>query len=380
VRAHHKFKTAIVFYKDENGQEQRLDVATTRLEFYEHPAALPTVQLSSIKMDLYRRDFTINALAIQLNAARFGTLIDPFGAHRDIKEHYISVLHSLSFVEDPTRLLRAVRFERRFNFRTNQQTERLVKNALSLDMLDKLSGSRLFNELKQVFDEHDVPGCLWRMEGWNLLRMIHPILKLNPTKSALIDNIKNILAWYRLLYKDSSPCNWMVYLFGLTSGAKYPEISELLDRLSFIDRAKSDFLLLRESCRKTMDRLIAEHKKGPLPMSLIHEILHPLALEGLLFLMARHGQGHHVNQHVALYLAGLREVTPDITGSDLAALGEKPGPLFGETLRYVLAAKLDGKVVSREEQLDLAGRYMTVRHEGVEKAAVNLTEVLRGRT
>ena len=380
VRPHQKFKTAIVFYTDEQGVEQHLDVATASLEFYEHPAALPTVQLSSIKMDLYRRDFTINALAIQLNPARFGALIDPFGAQRDIKEKFINVLHSLSFVEDPTRLLRAVRFERRFNFRTSQQTERLIKNALALDMLDKLSGSRLFNELKHVFDEKDVPACTRRMESWNLLRMIHPVLKLNPAKDILVSSIDEVLAWYRLLYKHPSPRNWVVYLLGLCAGAKYPEVSDLLDRLAFIERAKSDFLSLRENCRKTLDRLTTLQKKGPLPVSRIHETLHNLDLEGLLFLMARYGQGHSVNQDISLYLTKLREVKPDITGEDLANMGETPGPVFGEALRYVLAAKLDGKAVTREEQLALASKYLAEHHEGAEQAAVNLTEVLNGRT
>ena len=307
-------------------------------------------------------------------------MIDPFGAQRDIKEKFINVLHSLSFVEDPTRLLRAVRFERRFNFRTSQQMERLIKNALALDMLDKLSGSRLFNELKHVFDEKDVPSCIRRMESWNLLRMIHPVLKLNPARDILVSSIDEVLAWYRLLYKDASPRNWVVYLLGLCSGAKYPEVSSLLDRLNFIERAKSDFLALREKCRKALDRLLSLQKEGPLSMSRIYKTLYQVELEGLLFLMARHGQGHSVNQDISLYLTRLRDVKPDITGEDLAAMGEKPGPLFGETLSYVLSAKLDGKVSNREEQLALASKYMVDHHEGAEQAAINLTEVLNGRT
>ena len=380
IRPHQKFKTAIVFYTDEHGQEQHLDVATARLEFYEHPGALPTVQLSSIKMDLYRRDFTINALAIQLNSKRFGILIDPFGAQRDIKEKFINVLHSLSFVEDPTRLLRAVRFERRFNFRTSQQTERLIKNALALDMLGKLSGSRLFNELRHVFDEKDVPSCIRRMESWNLLRMIHPVLRFNPSKDILVSSIDEVLAWYRLLYSAPAPRNWMVYLLGLCSGAKYPDVADLLDRLAFIERAKSDFLSLREKCRKTQDRLTFLQKKGTLPMSAIYETLHQLELEGQLFLMARYGQGHGINQDISLYLTKLRDVKPDISGDDLATLGEIPGPLYGEVLRHVLAAKLDGTAPAREQQLALASRYLSERHEGTKQAAVNLTETMNGRT
>lgn len=380
VRPHQKFKTAIVFYTDEAGQAQHLDVATARLEYYEYPAALPTVELSSIKMDLYRRDFTINALGIQLNEKRFGTLIDPFGAQRDMKERHIAVLHSLSFVEDPTRILRAVRFERRFNFRIGVQTERLIKNALSLSMLDRLSGSRLFNELKHVFDEKDVPACIRRMDSWNLLRMIHPVLKLNPGKDILITSIDEVLAWYRLLYKDPAPRTWAVYLLGLTDKAKYPDVSAMLDRLGFIERAKTDFLALRENSRRASGKLAALQRDGVVPMSVLYDTLRRVEMEGLLYLMARHGQEHNIGQDISLYLTRLKDVKVDITGEDLATLGENPGPLFGETLQFVLAAKLDGKATTRDEQIALAGRYMVAKREGEEMAQLNLTEVLQGRT
>ncbi len=116
VREHRKFLTSMVIYHDEDGLEQRIDVATARLEYYESPAALPTVELSSIKMDLFRRDFTINALAIRLDCTPYGQLVDFFGGQRDIKEGVLRVLHTQSFVEDPTRSLRAVRFEQRYGF------------------------------------------------------------------------------------------------------------------------------------------------------------------------------------------------------------------------------------------------------------------------
>lgn len=380
VRPHMKFKTAIVFYQDESGNAQHLDVATARLEYYEYPAALPTVELSSIKMDLYRRDFTINALAIQLNAPRFGILIDPFSAQRDMKERNIAVLHSLSFIEDPTRILRAVRFERRFEFRIGVQTERLIKNALSLSMMDKLSGSRLFNELKHVFDEKDVPSCVRRLDNWNLLRMVHPVLRLTPAKDVLVSTIDEVLAWYRLLYREPAPRNWVVYLLGLTDNAKYPDVSALLDRLAFIERAKTDFLTLRENCRRASGQLAALQREAYVPMSALYDAMRPLETEGLLYLMARHGQEHNIGQDISLYLTRLRDVKVDITGDDLAEMGEAPGPMFGEVLRHVLAAKLDGKAVTRDAQLALASRYMVAQREGRELAALNLTEVMNGRT
>ena len=380
ARSHQKFKTAIVSYKTPNGERRRLDVATARLEYYECPGALPTVELSSIKMDLFRRDFTINALAIQLNADRFGILVDPFGAQRDIKEKTITALHSLSFIEDPTRILRAVRFERRYHFKISGQTERLIKNALSLNMVDRISGPRVFNELKHVFDEREAPSCIRRIENWNLWRIIHPTLKLSPSKDILITGIDEVLAWYRLLYKDPAPINWLVYLLGLCENAKYPDVASMLNRLGFIERTRTDFLTLRENSRRASDRLAALQRTGQLPMSTIYNTLRHVETEGLLYLMARHGQKHNIGQDISLYLTRLKDMKPDITGLDLQSLGEPPGPLFGETLQYILSAKLDGKAPTREDQLTLASRYIATKHEGSDMAPFNVTEVMSGRT
>jgi tRNA nucleotidyltransferase (CCA-adding enzyme) len=283
-------------------------------------------------------------------------------------------------VEDPTRILRAVRFERRFNFRISAQTERLIKSALSLSMLDRLSGSRLFNELKHVFDERDVPACIRRMDSWNLLRMIHPSLKLTPARDMLITSIDEVLAWYRLLYKDPAPDAWIVYLLGLCDNFKYPDMAALLDRLGFIERAKHDFLALRENGRTASGKLAALQRAGAVPMSRLYETLQPVNMEGLLYLMARHGQEHNIGQDISLYLTRLKDMKPDISGRDLASLGEIPGPLFGEALRHVLAAKLDGKATTRDEQLALASRYLVEKREGERMAALNITEVMNGRT
>ena len=378
VRSHKKFKTAVVFYTDSEGVAQHLDVATARLEYYEYPAALPTVELSSIKMDLYRRDFTINALAVQLNERRFGTLIDPFEGRRDLKERTISVLHSLSFIEDPTRILRAVRFERRFEFQINRQTERLIKNALSLKMIDRLSGVRLFNELTHVFDEKEAPACIRRLEGWGIWKAVHPVMQLNPGKDILVAGLEEVLAWYRLLYKTPAPRGWVLYMLGLTAGAKYPDVAAALDRLGLIERAKTDFLSLRENTRRAGNNLINAHNKGDTRMSTLHDLLYPLEIEGLLYLMARYGQEHNIGKDVSLFLTRLRDEKVEITGEDLATLGEAPGPLFGLALKETLRAKLDGKVKTKEEELAYASKVIVEAKEG-DKACLSIPEVLAGR-
>ena len=153
VHTHEKFGTAVVVFND----AFKVDVASARMEYYTVPAALPTVEMSSIKMDLARRDFTINTLAIQLNPRRFGTLIDFFSALKDIKEKTIRVLHNLSFVEDPTRVFRAIRFEQRFGFTIGRLTVGLIENAVRMDFFKRLDGRRVFSELRLLLEEASPP-------------------------------------------------------------------------------------------------------------------------------------------------------------------------------------------------------------------------------
>src|SRR6185295_10740104 len=151
AKVHERFGTAAVVFPD----EFKLDVAMARTEYYKHPSALPTVQPSSIKEDLFRRDFTINALALRLNADRFGELIDFYGGQRDLKERTIRVLHSRSFIDDPTRVFRAVRFEYRFGFRLGKETLTLIRDAVELGLFHRLSGTRLLEELILLLSEEN---------------------------------------------------------------------------------------------------------------------------------------------------------------------------------------------------------------------------------
>ncbi len=349
--------------------EQRIDVATARLEYYEYPAALPTVELSSIKMDLYRRDFTINAQAVQLNGAHFGRLVDFFGAQRDMKDKAIRVLHSLSFVEDPTRILRAIRFEKRYDFRIGAQCERLIKNALQLGMMDRLSGARLFHELKLIFDEKAPLPCIRRMEDYDILRLIHPLLKLNPAKMDVLTELERVLHWYRLLYLSPAPEPWVLYLLGLCGNGKYLDVAAVTDRLAFSRKVRQDFLTLRENVREVYN-LLNQWMQRDGSMSGLNNLLAPIAPEGILYLMAR-AKTEAARKHISHYLTRLRGETPDITGNDLLAMGIPAGPAYGRVLRRVLAAKLDGLARTRAAQLDLA--HELLREETAREALANET-------
>ena len=166
---HKKFGTATLIFP----QGYRLDVATARLEYYDHPAALPRVEHSSIKLDLYRRDFTVNTLAIHLQPDHFGELIDFFGAQRDIKERVIRVLHNLSFVEDPTRIFRALRFEQRIGFQIAKHTQMLMENAVRMELFGRLSGRRLFRELVLCLSEEKPLAVIKRLGDYGLLKFFH---------------------------------------------------------------------------------------------------------------------------------------------------------------------------------------------------------------
>ncbi len=164
LRVHRRFGTATLRLSD----RYRLDLATARLEYYEHPGALPQVEHSSIKLDLYRRDFTVNALAIHLHPDHFGELIDFFGGQKDLKERVIRVLHNLSFVEDPTRVFRALRFEQRIGFQIARQTHMLMENAARMELFGRLSGRRLFRELVLCLSEEKPLPVLKRLRDYGL--------------------------------------------------------------------------------------------------------------------------------------------------------------------------------------------------------------------
>ena len=362
VRHHHKFKTATVRYTDAEGLESHIDVATARMEYYEQPAALPSVELASLKMDLYRRDFTINAMAVHLNKNNWGQLVDPFGGQQDIRNKRIAVLHSLSLVEDPTRILRAVRFEQRYGFRINNQTERLIKNSLSLNLMDKLSGTRLFNEIRHVFEEKNALRCIERLGDWGVWKTINPKLAMNPTKRELVVSVEEVLNWYRLLYKSQVAESWQIYLMALFYNLKHDEMAPILERFVFTSKDEKAFLVEQHLIQRTSRYLIGRHKEGAVARSSLYEALSPVSLEGQLYMMARYGQQHNIGQDVSLFLTALKGISLDIGGNDLVAMGYKSGPLVGSLLHLILLAKIDGYAPLREDQILIAKNYLM--HQG----------------
>lgn len=343
-RIHKKFNTGKLLWDD----GLIIDVATARLEYYKSPASLPTVELSSIKLDLYRRDFTINTLAVRLNSKQFGQLFDFFDGMRDIKEKVIRVLHNLSFVEDPTRVFRAVRFEQRFGFSIGKLTEGLIKNAIKIQAFTRLSGSRLFGELKQILDEERALDCIKRLMELKLLREFHPSLKVDDKDLGLWDEIQDSIAWYELSFLDQPLRQWALYLLALADNLSDEELGQMCARLSLAPKLRNEIIGMR---RAALDSLNQLQRAQPSP-SLVYSLLHGLKPEYQLFIMAKASR-EWVKRSVNQYLTTLKKVRPELTGSDLKAMGFEPGPMFRQILDRLLAARLDGEVEDKSSEKSL---------------------------
>ncbi len=350
VRPHLKFRTAVLILPS----GQKIDVATARLEYYEYPAALPIVELSSLKMDLYRRDFSINTLAVHLCPPHFGRLVDFFGGQQDIKDGIVRVLHSLSFVEDPTRIIRAIRFEQRFQFKIGGQTERLIKNAVRLNIFQKLSGARIRHELRLLTEDSAPLAALVRMRDLGLLQEVHPLLHFPPTKEALLAEIEKIITWYTLLFREEAPDIWIVYFLGLVSGFDAQQVQALTSRLQFPPKRVELVASTRRQLRLVAMQLAQWAKNEGSPADLV-DILSPLSLEGLLYAMAKQRKQDQ-KKAISHYLTHLQDVRIAVTGGDIKGLGMEPGPRYATILRAVKRAVLNGDVHTRDEQLGLARR------------------------
>ncbi len=353
MKTHQKFGTAVVVLP----KGLKLDIATARLEYYEAPAAMPTVELSSIKKDLYRRDFTINTLAVRLNRKRFGDLIDFFGGLRDIKEKTVRILHNLSFVEDPTRVFRAIRFEQRFDFQISKHTLNLIKTSVNMKLFNKLSGERIYAELMLMFSEAEPLKALKRMAGLDLLKFIHPGLKFTTDAERLCIGIGETLTWFRLLYLDITIERWFLYFLGLLDRLKDEAVEETLERLAVPRKVRDRVRTARAGYR---DVLYEFYRAPDLAPSSVYDLLRPLEIEAILLMMAKAKQ-EAAKKYVSLYLTRLRNVKVTLSGDDLKNMGIPPGPRYKRILSRLLDAKLDGRVKNREEEIEFVKKMSSAR-------------------
>ncbi len=346
-RTHERFATAMVLMPD----GFKIDIATARLEYYEYPAALPTVELSSIKLDLYRRDFTINAMAVQLNPSQFGTLIDFFNCQSDLKQKDIKVLHNLSFVEDPSRIFRAIRFEKRMDFNMAPHTARLIRNAVKMKLFGKATDTRFFSEIRQIFSEENPIPAIQRMAEFNLFQFLwpdlKPHLKVDRRFLHILQQAQRAIDWYNLLYLKEQCSHWIVYLLAIM-GRSQPEVLENFCKRFLVPQKTTEKLLQQKVHADKTANLLA--RRSTLRNSEIYWLLQELDIEGLLYMISI-ARRSTVKKAVSNYVTELRQVKTVLGGRDLMAMGYPPGPDFKTILNDLLDARLDETVTSREDEI-----------------------------
>ncbi|TKS63654.1 MAG: hypothetical protein EWM73_01232 [Nitrospira sp.] len=343
-----RFATARLVFPD----GLKIDIATTRRESYAQPAILPTVQLASIEEDLYRRDFTINAMAIQLNAAQFGRLRDVYGGQRDLRARTIRVLHVGSFEDDPTRIFRAIRFEHRFGFRLERATLRLLAQAASTNLIVRLSGPRLQNEILLLFSEHDPVRAIARLAQLKLLRFLHRRLCYTKNVKRVVTAVPKALTWWARRFPDSVIDRPIVYLMALSSESSPDVVAAMIRRLALSREQAKNVSAGGSRIDRALKRLT---DKGTVRPSQVYRLLADLSDEALVLLLAKQISRQHgvrlslLKRHLLSYVKN-RAVKTALMGRDLQAMGLKPGPQYRTILGQLLDARIDGMITTEAEE------------------------------
>lgn len=355
VAKHDRFQTATAeFYAD---TRREVDLSTARVEFYEFPAALPTVEASSLQQDLFRRDFTINALAICLNPGRFGELIDYFGGLSDLEAGIIRILHPFSFIEDPTRIIRAARFAARLGFQLCPRTKEQAQRAVSMGIFDDLGGFRMRSELRLILESPQ------RMKALELLGQLGGRLRY-------LDSQLEWGAWQRLLLRRAERLlaryaveeQWVIYLALLLSQLEPDRRADVVERLHLANdqRAHIDRGLRLPGQLKALS--------GEPSRSEVHAMLHGHSDQALAIAACLAKPGSSWRRWIKLYLEELKHVDVSISGADLIKMGFAEGPDIGWVLNRLSEAKLDGKVLNREDELSFVRSNFAAPPGGIDAA------------
>jgi len=343
ITIHRRFGTAKLKWK-----EVSIDVATARAETYTKPGALPEVKPSSIDNDLFRRDFTINAMAIHLNPARYGELLDHHGSRDDLKHKLIRVLHEKSFTDDATRIWRGLRYEQRLDSHLESTTLQLLKR--DIPMLDTVSGDRIRYELECILKEEFPEKIIRRADGLKVLPKLHPALKGNGWLTESFEQA-------RQLNSPNSPSVGL-YLAILAYPFTKEETENLISRLRL---PKSTAQILQDaSALKTKLQSLADSELAP---SRIYRLLHGYSSTALIANSLADGLPT-ASQNIRLYLNKLRYVKTSLTGEDLKMMGIPPGPDIGAILYQMHEARLDGEITTRQDEQSLVDTWVAHKRRG----------------
>lgn len=324
-----------------------LDLATARSERYPQSAALPEVQPAPLLADLLRRDFSINAMAARIDRHRFGPLIDPLGGLRDLERGRIRALHERSFIDDPTRLFRTARFEGRYRFVIARGTLRLMKAAVKGEVIRNLAGSRIFRELYLVAKEPSAPRIIRRLKDLDVLTAIHPKLALPAAAFGLLERVRRVLSQAPSMPLLEGAAEGEALLLGMLYLLHPKTVVAILKRLTPPQRIAEELAADHKACRHAVRKLTCAID---LRQSRIARLLDPLSPEARIVLLAGLVK-ESAREAVSRYLTTSWGIVPLLKGGDLHRLGLKPGPIYRRILAALRSAKLDGRLLTKEDEI-----------------------------
>ncbi len=341
VKVHRRFGTAVLVFS----RDFHVDVASSRTEYYTKPGALPTVERSSLRQDLFRRDFTINAMSACIDPDCFGVIADPFGGLSDLRRGSIRVMHTLSFVDDPTRVLRAARFECRYGFRMDSSTEGLARRAAELGMLAEVSGARVREELYDILGEGDPAAVLERLAELEALAELLPDGSSTAEALTVLRAVELSLAQFAPRY-----CRRVNRLSTLIAGLA------TLSGDRAMERWITHFRIGREHAEPS--RALAIHgqaalralaDKRPMRDSRLYRLVDPLPPESVAVLWAKGSE--LARERLERFATVVACVKPAVSGHDLIAMGVAPSEVFSAILAQARDDRLDARAVGREAEL-----------------------------
>ena len=341
VKVHRRFGTAVVVWS----KTLHVDITSARTEYYQRPGALPTVERSSLRQDLFRRDFSINAMAACINPEAFGAVADPFGGLYDLERGVVRTLHSLSFVEDPTRVLRAARFAQRFGFSIDPSTEALLAQAVEMGMLDEVNGARIREELLDIIDEPDVAAVLARLRESGALAALVPD---DADVTRLLSDVAECeRAHGEIATAFERPPRRRTTLVVAMGACATARAAERWCRWLRFGREYTEPTVVTAERRGTLVARLKDRRK--MRASRLYFLLEALPAETLIYLWATGGP--EVRTRVEEFVRVLLPTKAAVSGADLIGLGLTPGPEFSGILAQARADRLDGKAVGREAEL-----------------------------
>jgi tRNA nucleotidyltransferase (CCA-adding enzyme) len=348
ITVHDQFQTAVLSFP----KGQHIDIASTRSEFYERPASLPVVEHSSLRQDLYRRDFTFNAMALTLNWRQFGRLADFYGGMADLQDGQVRVLHSMSFIDDPTRILRAIRFSRRFGFKVEPRTRQLMLETVQMGIFNETYNQRMLLELRRTLREPNAPQMLGDFRELGLEKLIFPDLSLDAQAVPRAGRILKAIKKYQPLLETEKLDVTIVLEQNFLSNLVWREIRQFCESYN-LDLSRRG--ILRSTAKDHIGPVRDEILAGA-PRSVVYSRLKNFKPEALVYLLA-YDEKPVLLPAVKNFLEDRKKETL-LSGKDLVEMGFKPSPRFKKVLDRLLMARIDGRISTLEEERKLAKSLM----------------------